>query len=60
MNGRDFYNEFKDALDYLGVGFAGMVDANVVLDGDKVFMYVDGGRRCSFEIPVLPISGDRL
>lgn len=44
MNGKEFYEEFKDALDYLGVGFHGMADTNIA-NGSVVHMTANG-REC--------------
>lgn len=52
MTGKDFYEEFKAALDYLGVGFRGMDEAQVQLDGSKLRISVDG-RECAISIPVV-------
>jgi len=32
----DFYSEFKEMLNYVGVGFHGMAEAEIKIDGDKI------------------------
>lgn len=50
MNAADFYQSFKDALNYVGCGFEGMHLATVVIAADRVkISYED--RSCSFAIP---------
>lgn len=41
MNGKEFYDGFKDALDYLGVGFHGMDKTRITLDSDGVGISVE-------------------
>lgn len=51
MTAQELYEELRAALDYLGVGFRGMNDAQVVLVGSKLVFRADG-RECSVELPV--------
>ena len=40
MNAREFYEKFKAALDFVGVGFAGMDTATIaVVDGQIIVTY---------------------
>lgn len=52
MTGEEFYNEFKAALNYVGVGFHGMDRAVVCLDQGKLVV-IANGKSCSLEIPVI-------
>ena len=38
MNAREFYEEFKAMLDFVGVGFRGMQDAIVTIRDGKIFV----------------------
>jgi len=38
MDGEQFYEEFKSALDYLGVGFRGKEEALMWAEGNKLWM----------------------
>ncbi len=40
MNAREFYEKFKAALDFVGVGFAGMDTATIaVVDGQVIVSF---------------------
>ena len=58
MNGRDLYEEFKAALDYLGPGFRGMESVQIHLCGQKLRLSVDG-RECAIIIPVEEASNEQ-
>lgn len=36
MDGKSFYEAYKEALDFIGVGFRGMEHADVWVEGDKL------------------------
>jgi len=49
MNAQDFYEEFKNALNYLGCGFSGMDEASIDLDGNKIRISCDD-KDCSIVV----------
>lgn len=57
MTVEDLYEELKAALNYLGVGFHGMREVQIILDGGKLRMTVEG-RECAIEIPEVSDSED--
>jgi len=50
MNGEEFYDQFKAALDFLGVGFRGKADVEVTIV-DGIFTMTVGTLRVSFPLP---------
>ncbi len=50
MNGEEFYEAFKDALDYLGVGFTGKGEVEVQCKEGVVILASDE-RVASFGVP---------
>lgn len=48
MNGEDFYAEFKEILNQLGVGWRGMKQVNV--EGRLVFTLCDNGKKVTVEL----------
>lgn len=50
MNAALFYEEFKSALNYLGVGFRGMADADVWIDGSHLCIGA-GGKEAHLPLP---------
>lgn len=50
MTGQELYEEFKEALNYLGLGFHGMHNVVVRIDGNKLRL-CGAGRECAIEIP---------
>lgn len=51
MNADYFYGEFKAMLDYLGVGFKGMSDVKIMIDGDKIVLSAND-KECAIKIPL--------
>jgi hypothetical protein len=54
MTAQEFYEEFKESLNYLGVGFAGMEDAEVFIENGRFGMSANGKET----LLVLPKSGE--
>lgn len=50
MNAREFYEEFKAMLDFVGVGFSGMQDAIVTIRDGKIFVTA-GNRSARLDVP---------
>lgn len=50
MTGEELYNDFKDALNYLGVGFYGMSKTEIFIDKDKLRITFDN-KECAIIIP---------
>ena len=50
MNAREFYEEFKAMLDFVGVGFRGMQDAIVTIRDGKIFVTA-GNRSARLDVP---------
>jgi hypothetical protein len=50
MNAQEFYEYFKDALDYLGPGFRGM-DEVIVCVQDNKFILMGGDKEASINLP---------
>lgn len=50
MNAREFYDEFKSMLDFVGVGFTGMINASVSIRDGKFFVSVEG-RSARLDVP---------
>lgn len=50
MNAAQFYEEFKQALEYLGVGFRGMSEAEIECREGQVVMSV-GKKEAVFPVP---------
>ena len=50
MNGDEFYYEFKQALNFLGVGFHGMSEVEMTVEHDKVVLSA-GNKECSIKLP---------
>ena len=50
MNAQEFYEYFKDALDYLGPGFSRMEQIIVYVQGDKVVLMC-GDKEASIRLP---------
>ncbi len=53
MNAREFYEEFKAMLDFVGVGFSGMQDAIVTIRDGKIFVTA-GNRSARLDVPEEP------
>lgn len=51
MNAEEFYEAFKEALDYLGVGFHGKEQAVVAICGNKLTLTA-GNRSAALSIPI--------
>ena len=50
MDAREFYEEFKAMLDFVGVGFRGMQDAIVTIRDGKIFVTA-GNRSARLDVP---------
>lgn len=50
MNAADFYESFKDALNFVGCGFQGMHLAKITYAEMRIIISYEG-RSCSFAIP---------
>ena len=50
MNAREFYDEFKAMLDFVGVGFTGMHNATVTVRDGKFFITAEN-RSARVDIP---------
>ena len=50
MNAREFYEEFKVMLDFVGVGFRGMDNATVTVRDGKFFMTAEN-RSARLDVP---------
>jgi hypothetical protein len=53
MDADTFYEEFKAALDFLGVGFRGKDQVTVGLDGGKLCLVL-GGKEARIALPAAP------
>lgn len=51
VNAETFYENFKDALDYLSVSWGDMDSVTVYLNGNKI-VFAYGGKSASMTIPV--------
>lgn len=51
MNAEEFYEEFKDALDFLGAGFHGKDQVEVWLDDGK-FCLALAGKEARLSLPI--------
>ena len=51
MNAEEFYEAFKEALDYLGVGFQGKEQAVVAICENKLTLTA-GNRSAALSIPI--------
>lgn len=50
MDAREFYDEFKAMLDFVGVGFRGMENATVTVSDGKFFVTCDN-KSARIDIP---------
>lgn len=51
MTAEYFYGEFKAMLNYLEVGFNGMAEAKIMIEGDKIVLSAND-KECSIKLPV--------